>query len=248
MLIRLVRGKPAMLLCAFAVPTLAAAAPLRVVVDENFPPFVQVAQGTPTGLGIEVLQAAADRAGVELEFVPVPFARIQPTVDQGKADAIFPLAINPERLKLYDFSEPLVSTGGALFVRAPEPTPESLRALNGKSVITPKTGPLANYIQRNAPEVKLATTADYDETLEQLVAGKADAAALNLQVGSRFVADNYAGRVTVPDRYFWELPLAVAIPKASVGLTPVLERLNEGIRAIRGDGSWAEIMKRYEGR
>ncbi|MGE4338612.1 MAG: substrate-binding periplasmic protein, partial [Pigmentiphaga sp.] len=218
----------------------------KVVVDENFPPFVQMAQGSPAGLGIEVLQAAADRAGIELRFVPVPFVRIQPTVDEGKADAIFPLAINPDRLKLYDFSEPLVSTGGALFVRAPSPTPESLQALSGKSLITPKTGPLANYIQRNAPEVQLSTTADYDETLEQLVAGKADAAALNLQVGSRFVADNYAGRVTVPDRYFWELPLAVAVPKASPNLKAVLGQLNEGIRAIRGDGTWAAIVKRYE--
>src|SRR5690606_7390880 len=180
------------------------------------------------------------------QFVPVPFVQIQPTVEQGRADAIFPLAINPDRLKLYDFSEPLVSTGGALFVRAPEPTPESLQALSGKSLITPKTGPLANYIQRNSPEVQLSTTADYDETLEQLVAGKADAAALNLQVGSRFVADNYAGRVTLPDRYFWELPLAVAVPKTSPGLKPVIDKLNQGIRAIRGDGTWAAIAKRYE--
>lgn len=229
-------------------PQAAAAEPLRIVVDQHFPPFVQMQDGAPAGLGIELLQAAAQRAQVDIAFVPRTFAQIQTAIQQGEADAIFPLAINPERQQQYDFSAPMLSTGGALFVLAPAPTPATLQALNGKTVMTPKTGPLANYIQRNAPEVKLVTTEDYDETLQRLLSGEAAAVALNLQVGNKLVAASYADKITSPDRYFWELPLAVAIPKTDATHRPTLEKLNQGIQAIRDDGSWQAILNKHQSR
>jgi polar amino acid transport system substrate-binding protein len=103
---------------------------------------------------------------------------MQRTLGDGRAEAVFPLTITPERLPLFDFSDPFLVTGGALFVRAPNSTPQGLGSLADKIVVTPRTGPLAAYIQKNAPEVKLVITKDYEESLSRLVKGEADAAAL----------------------------------------------------------------------
>jgi len=222
------------------------AAPLTIAVDDHFPPFLHLGKDKqPAGLGIDLLDAAAQRAGLELVFVAKPFAQVQQALASGEADAIFPLAPNAQRRERFDFSEPLVSTGGALFVRHPEATPASLHVLHGQSILTPQTGPLVNAVRRIAPNITVITTQDYDDTLKRLLAGEARAAALNLQVGRQLVTDHYAGRITLPERYFWEVSLAVAVSKNSSAQAG-LERLNAGIRAIRADGSWQALIDAYQ--
>lgn len=223
----------------------AAAETLRVAHDQRFPPFAEVKDGKSEGLAVDVLRAAAEKAGIELVLVAVPFAEVQKTLEDGRADAVFPLAINPERAKSFDFSAPLVVTGGALFVRAPEATP-AFGSLAGKTVTTPRTGPLAGYIEKNFPNVKLVVTADYDESLKQLMGGQADAAALNFQAGAKIAALLFPGKVTEPRELFWELPLAVAVPKGKGADT--IAKLDAGLKAIRADGTGQKINDKWMGK
>ena len=99
--------------------------------QEHFPPFVEIKDGKPTGLAVDIVRAAAAKAGIDVDFVPVPFDQVHGTLKDGRADAIFPIAITPEREAVYDFSAPLLMTGGAIFVRAPNPTPANFAALAG---------------------------------------------------------------------------------------------------------------------
>ncbi len=191
---------------------------------------------------MDILRAAAARVGIEVEFVPVPFEQVQRTLEDGRAQAIFPVTITPERLPLFDFSDPLLLTGGALFVRAPNTTPESLDALAGKIVVTPRTGPLATFICKAAPDVRLVLTENYEESLARLVGGEADAAALN-PAGASIAARLYPGQVTEPHAMFTELPFAVAVSKGNG--VELLGPLNAGLLAIRADGSWQRIRNRW---
>ena len=216
----------------------AVAQTLRVAHDRQFAPFAESRNGQSVGLAVDLLTQAGARAGLTIEYIAVPFPELQKTLADGRADAIFPSGVNPERKLTFDFSSPLLLTGGALFMRAPEPTPD-LKALAGKTVVTPRTGPLAAYIQKNAPDVKLVVTADYDESLGKLMSGEADAAALNVQVGARLAARLHPGKITPPSKMFFELPLAVAVPKGKSAET--IAKLDRGIAAIRADGAWQRI-------
>ena len=218
---------------------------VRVAHDQRFPPFAEVKDGKSEGLAVDILNAAAQRAGITIVYVPVPFAEMQKTLEDGRADAVFPLAINPERRQSFDFTAPLVITGGALFVRVPQPTPDGLNALAGKTLVTPRTGPLAGFIQKTAPDVKLIVNADYDQSFAQLLAGEADAAALNFQVGRKLAATMHAGKVTLPDKLFLELPLALAVRKGQSA--DLLAKLDRGVAAIRADGTWQTINARWTG-
>lgn len=220
----------------------AAAQTVRVSIDQKFPPFTEVVDGKVQGLAIDLLDAAAKRAGLRMEYLPVPIEETQTVLQNGRADATYPLAVNPTRKETFDFSEALLSTGGGLFVRAPSKTPADWSSLAGKTVVTPQSGPLAGYIQKNAPMVKLVTTVDYDESLQKLVSGQADAAALNLQVGAQLAAKAYPGKITPADRFFLELPLAVATMK---GRNWFLKALDGGIAEIRQDGTMKAITDKW---
>jgi len=182
----------------------------------DFAPIADVKDGQSVGLAVDVVRAAATRAGIEVTFVPVPFEHVQRTLENGRAVAIFPLAITPERRQQFDFSAPLYEGGGGLYVRAPAPTPESLAALSGKVVVTPRTGPLAAFIERTAPTVKLVVTKDYEESLQQLVRGDADAAALNFYVGRVLAARLYPGQITLPRTFSLQASTGTGLGVAKV--------------------------------
>jgi polar amino acid transport system substrate-binding protein len=224
----------------------AAAETIRIACQDNFPPFVDVKDGKPVGLVVDILNAAAARANFEVQFVLVPFDEVQGTLDDGRAQAIVPLAITRERQQTFDFSVPILMTGGALFVRAPSPTPQTLAALAGKILVTPRTGPLVPFLQKNATGVKLVLTKDYPESLARVVDGQADAAALNFQVGASMAAELYPGMLTRPSIMFTEVPDAVAVRKGQNAR--LLTLVNGGIAAIRADGSWQKISDRWLGR
>src|SRR6185369_6126026 len=138
--------------------TAAGAQTVRLAHAESFPPYAQMREGKSEGMAVDIVSAAAARAGLQIRFVVVPFEELQRTVEDGRADAIFPTGITPERRKTLDFSAPLLSTGGSIYVRAPQEAPDDLAALAGKTVVTPRTGPLAAYIEKNAPQVKVLRT------------------------------------------------------------------------------------------
>jgi ABC-type amino acid transport substrate-binding protein len=221
-----------------------AAETFRVAHNQPFPPFAELKDGRSEGLAIDILHAAAARVGIELEFVAAPLEKMGQALTEGRADALL-VAATPERMATFDLSAPVVTTGGALLVRAPNPTPEGLMALSGKVVVTPQTGPLAAIIQRTAPNVKLSVTTDYAQSLERVVDGEADAAALNYQAGAIIAGRLYADRITVPRKMFQEAPLAIGAPKGKQA--EILARLNKGLEAIRADGTWQKINTRWIG-
>jgi polar amino acid transport system substrate-binding protein len=220
--------------------------PIRIAHDQGFPPFVEFKDGRSEGLAVDIFRAAAARAGVDVKFVPVPFEQRQLTLGDGRADAYFPLSSTPERLQLFDFTDALVVTGGSIFVRGPSVPPENLTALAGKTLVTPRTGPIAPFIQKTAPAVKLVVTTDYEDSLGRLIRGEVDAAALGYHVGLCISERLYPGQIIASPYMFIELPLAVAVLKGKQA--DVLARLNAGIATVRTNGTWQQLNDHWRRR
>jgi len=233
------------LLCFWNSEAGEAAEAFRIAHNQSLPPLVEVQEGKSVGLAVDILHAAAARVGVDIVFVPVTIEQQMPSLKDGRAEALLS-ANTPDRQQSLDFSAPVLMTGGGLFVRSPNLTPESLAALAGKIVVTPRAGPLADYIRKSAPAVNLVVTQDYEESLARIVTGHADAAALNLAAASRIAARLYPGQITLPSIMFYEQPLAVGVPKGQS--TKILAQLDTGLAAIRADGTWEQIKDRWTGK
>jgi ABC-type amino acid transport substrate-binding protein len=217
---------------------------VRMSHQSDFAPFIYVKNGKSVGILVDIVEAAAARENIKVVFVPVPLADVAATLTDGRADAIVPFGITPERQAAYDFSAPLVMTGGALFVKAPSPEPLDLHALDGKTVVSPQAGPFVVYMQKNAPGIHVVATTSYQDSLNRVVSGEADAAALNLQVGTNVVAESYAGKITVPVKTFSQAPLAIAVTKGRHA--DLMRRLADGLEAIRADGTLARIEAKWK--
>ena len=94
-----------LLLCAHAhvsaqeaQKTPAAAQTVRVAHAASFPPYAEDRQGRSEGMAVDILRAAAAKAGLQLAFVVVPFEELQRTVEDGRAQAIFPTGMEGNRI------------------------------------------------------------------------------------------------------------------------------------------------------
>jgi ABC-type amino acid transport substrate-binding protein len=231
------------LLSVFALTLQAgAAAIVRLAHDDPFPPFAAHKDSGSEGIVIDILREALKRVNIQPVFIPAHMDKIQDLVKAGEVDGLAFLGITADREKFYDFSEPLLITGGALFVRAPQPSPSGLAEFEGKTVVTPLKGPLAAYIKNQFPRVNLVTVEDYPEALKAVLEQKADAAALNPQVGIYLANQLFPGNFTYPKSVFLKVPLAVAVSKGThAGL---LQKINEGLEKIKADGTYATITEK----
>jgi polar amino acid transport system substrate-binding protein len=97
----------AALACLWFSAALGASEPFRIAHNQNLPPFMMVQDGKSVGLGVDVLRAAAVRAGIELAFVPVTIEHQLASLKDGRADALLS-ADTPERREMLDFGAPVV--------------------------------------------------------------------------------------------------------------------------------------------
>jgi len=216
----------------------------KLVHIESFEPFAVAKEGKSEGLAVDIITAALAKVNLKVFFIGEHQDRQQDLLLKGQIDGIAFLGIDPERKKTYDFSDPYLMTGGALFIKSPSPPSSDLKEFEGKTVATPKIGPLAGYIQKNFSKVNVVTDVkDYPETLKAVLDGKADAAALNTQAGAVLARKLFPGKFSLPEKGFLEVPIGVGVLKGKQGY--LLMKLNEGLKAMMADGTYDKIIEKW---
>jgi diguanylate cyclase (GGDEF)-like protein/PAS domain S-box-containing protein len=92
-------------LACLVLPALAPAAPLRVVMDQNYPPYSwRNADGKLEGYTVDLWQLWQKKTGRQVELIPANWAQVLPMLEEGRADVIDPIFQTPARTARFDFS------------------------------------------------------------------------------------------------------------------------------------------------
>ena len=240
------RRCPLILAASLLMAMPASAQTLRLGHDAPFEPFALVENGRSAGMILDIVAEAMKRAKLDFAFMPLKLDESETALVEGKIDALAFKGDTAERRARIDFSQPIVISGGALFTRAGTPTSKSLKDFAGKSVVTPRRGPLAAQIAKAAPDVKVVESTSYPESFEMVLAGKADAAALNLQAGIRMARAKHPGKFTLPSEPYISVPLSFAVAKGQNA--DLLKRFGEQLAAMKADGAFKAIEEKWLGR
>ncbi len=89
--------------------------PLRFLGNINYAPLLFMNNDTPTGLGVELVHAVLHSAQIDAELELMEWGEAQRQMKAGKADALVVVNKSPDRLQLYDFSEPLLESDFSIF-------------------------------------------------------------------------------------------------------------------------------------
>lgn len=93
------------------------AKPLRVVADNNYPPFLFVnPDGRPEGYIVDLWHLWEQKTGVHVDLQPMQWADAQQALRDGRADVIDMIFRTPAREPLYDFSPPYDRLSASIYV------------------------------------------------------------------------------------------------------------------------------------
>jgi polar amino acid transport system substrate-binding protein len=237
-----------------AAPASAAApapAPAKVYVvgtDAAYAPFEsQNEKGEIVGFDIDVVKAAAAKAGIEVKFVNTPWEGIFNALGQGDRDMVVSaVTITDERKQTMDFSTPYFDAVQLIAVRENSKVVkfDDLKKLKvgvqtgttGDEAVTKLLGKTSTAIKR-FESTPLA--------LKELESGGVDAVVADNGVVTHYVANNPGSKFkTVADKSFAPEQYGVAIKKGNAEL---LAKVNEGLAGIKADGTYGKIFAQYFG-
>ena len=236
---------------ALAVATGAAwaADPLRIGVEGAYPPFSQkAADGTLSGFDIDIANAICAKLERECQLVEQDWDGMIPALKANKFDAIVAsMSITPERKQQVDFSQKYYQTPARFVAKKGsglEITPEGLK---GKRVGVQRGTIHQCYLDRKFKDAEIVMYGTQEEVYQDLALGRLDA-----QLSDSIAADDgflkkdegkefeFVGGDQV-DECFGE-GAGVAVRKED---TELRDQISGAIKAIREDGSYETINKKY---
>nr|WP_246413806.1 transporter substrate-binding domain-containing protein [Martelella radicis] len=220
------------------------------VAAEPYPPFtVPDASGNWTGWEIDFMNAVCDKAELDCVVTPIAWDGIIPALTAGKIDAIMSsMSITPEREKEIAFSNKYYSTPGAIVAEAGSDIKPTNESLSGKVLGVQVSTTNQAYAEKHFPDAKIKTYQTQDEVNQDLYAGRIDAEIADLVTLQPFLeSDN--GKACCEMVGTVAQDVQIYGPGIGVGLrkgdTELLEKFNAAIAAVREDGTYAEISKKY---
>lgn len=235
-------------------PTAAPGAPVAAVktyvvgTDAAYAPFQsQNERGEIVGFDIDIMKAVAAAAGFEVRFINTPWEGIFNSLDQGDRDIVISaVTITEERRQSMDFSAPYFDAAQLIAVRQDSPVQRfaDLGPLR-VGVQTGTTGDEAVTRLQGKNSTNIRRFESTPMALKELEAGGVDAVVADNGVVSHYVINNPGSRFkTVSDTEFVPEQYGIVVRKGNAEL---LALLNQGLAAIRADGSYERIFMQYFG-
>jgi len=218
---------------------------------EAYPPFyAQDASGNWGGWEVEIVNAMCAEAKLECVLTPIPWDGLIPALTSKKIDAIMnSMSITAERMKTIDFSDKYYNTPTAVIGAKDQKFDSSPEGLKGKVIGVQVSTTHSAYAKKHfteAAEIKEYQT--QDEANQDLAAGRIDATQADAIALDAFLKSDEGkaccdlkGNVAPDDE--------VLGPGVGAGLrkedTALKEKINAAIKAIRANGKYAEITRKY---
>lgn len=233
---------------AAATPAPAPARVYAVGTDAAYAPFEsQNEKGEIVGFDIEVVQAVAAKAGIEVKFVNTPWEGIFNALGQGDRDLVASaVTITDERKGTMDFTDPYFDAQQLIAVKEGSKVARfaDLRKLK-VGVQTGTTGDEAVTKLLGKTNTSIKRFESTPLALKELEAGGVDAVVADNGVVIHYVANNPGGKFkTVADKEFVPEQYGIAVKKGNAEL---LGKLNKGLADIKADGSYDRIYAKYFG-
>lgn len=158
-------------MCCSAATTASQPPPLRVVTDDNFPPYVFVNEnGKVVGYEVDLWKLWEKKTGEKVDFIATGWSHAQAMMRDGKADVIDLIYRTPERLHEYEFSKPFATSKVAIFSSDSISGIDDVGALRGFQVGVERGDACAEYL-RGDGVTDLKLYADYHELISAAAAG-----------------------------------------------------------------------------
>lgn len=216
---------------------------IRVATDATWPPFESISEETKEieGFDIDLFNAIAEKAGLEIEFINVAFDPLLAGIAQCQYDAaISAMTITEERKQKMLFSDPYFEAGQIVTVRADNTD------ITGKDTLAGKTagaqlGTTGAIEIGQMDGVTLKTYDDIGLAYQDLMNGQIDAVIADNPLALEYVGKN-PDKLKAVGSVFTDESYGIAVCRNEVEL---LAKINAGLKAVKAEGTIDELIEKW---
>lgn len=219
---------------------------LIAAADATFPPFefTDTSTGEYIGFDVELIQAICAEIGYEVEFRSMGFEDLITALQANQIDAVVSaMPITEKRKEAVNFTDPYYKSGLIVAVQANNNEIKGFKDLKGKGIAVQSGTTGALQAEKITDKNKITYFTSSDQALLEVKNGTVDAVVNDYPLSAYFIQqDNHdvklVGEIIAAEEY------GIAVAK---GKTETLEKLNAGLKAIKENGKYAEIYKKWFG-
>ncbi len=233
----------AALLCATALPALAADT-VTVGAEDDWYPYAGTVDSKPKGMAVDIVREAFKKAGIEVVFQSMPYARCMEEAKAGKIFGCFDAARNSLLESSYLWhNKPLFVAKINIYAKKDSNEKElSTKSLEGKSVAVTQDYEYGEAFDANTKINRVVSKHDV-QGFRQVLSGKVPYMVCYEKVANSVFAQQKAelgGNFKVVGMTA-EVGLFMAVGKTYPNAAKILERFNAGFDGILGDGKYKAI-------
>lgn len=216
-----------------------------VATDNGYVPFefIDEETGELVGFDIDLMNALAEEAGIEIEYETLEFDGIVAGISSGRFDiAIAGMTITEERQESIDFTQPYYEAGLILAVRDDNEEIQSIEDVDGKVVATRTGSTSETYLKEHTDAIPEAFP-QIIEGYQNVLAGRADAVLYDLPNVLFYSEQEAEGRLkTVGEKLTGE-EYGIAFPKGS----ELRDVIDEALTTLKENGTYDDIYEKWFG-
>jgi PAS domain S-box-containing protein len=197
-----------------------------VAVMKAWPPLDFVGpNGRPTGIGVDIIEQIAARAGLEVRVEAGAFEDNLKAVKEKKIDALMDVTPRADREEYLNFTKPYLTVPHVIVAKSYGPFFHNEEELKGRVLALEKGFGNVKYFKEKYPEVKVVEFADTASCLKAVSQGQAEAYAGNRAVASYIIAQELLTDLRVQGTLLKEgSVLAIGVRKDQPVLASILDK------------------------
>lgn len=229
--------------CAFAVQDVGERT-LKIGGDNNYPPYEFLDNNNFRGFNVDIIRAIAIELGLEVELIPDSWEATMEALKDGELDAVQGMTITPERDEIYDFTDEIVINSQNIFVLQNTGNIAGIDDLKNKKVAI-QAKDVTKEIIDGIPNIAIMEKVNQQEALQALTSGEVDAYVGNRLTGIYYVQSfGLTETVKIVGEPLYSTKYSIAVQS---GNTALLQLLNSGLKAIKDNGTYEKIYRKWFG-
>ncbi len=216
---------------------------IKVASDAAYPPFEMVDEKTKEliGFDIDLFNAIAKKAGLEVEYVNIGFDPLLAGMAQCQYDAaISAITITDERKQNMTFSDPYFQAGQAITVGIKDETIKTDADLKGKTIGT-QLGTTGDILAKKIEGANVKAYDSVDLAFQDLINGQVEAVIADNVPSEGFVGKN-VDKIKVVGSLLTTEDYGISVCKTK---TDLLAKINKALAEVKSEGTIEKLNEKW---
>ncbi len=211
--------------------------------NRSIPPIIYEENGIVKGIFVDIAKAIGETIGLKYEIKAMDWEEAQSKVLAGEAHALLHINSNPERKKLYDFSDSILKSEFSIFKKQGNNVINKTADLKGKDVGVEKGG-YPYHLLKDYYGINLVIIPNWNKGFEMVESGEIDVVVVDKWIGEYELAKSKINCIAA-----LEDPIEIQYSKIAVkkGNEELLALIDGGLKQIKSDGTMEDILKKWQG-